>query len=97
MTKEEYRTWKWNYKFNGLAIGGDDELGELLREIYYSGYNDGFRHAINLLQQFEGGHCLDILAASMILKKYSQEMLCLFILLYKMPLSPTAKQRKFWT
>ncbi len=34
MTKEEYRTWKWNYKFNGLAIGGDDELGELLREIY---------------------------------------------------------------
>lgn len=60
MTKEEYRTWKWNYKFNGLAIGGDDELGELLREIYYSGYNDGFRHAINLLQQFEGGHCLDM-------------------------------------
>ena len=51
MTKDESGFIKLDDIFNDLAIDRGDEVGKLIMEIYYSGYNDGFRHAKFLLRQ----------------------------------------------
>ena len=51
MTKDESGFMKLDDIFKDLAIDRNDELGKLIMEIYYSGYNDGFQHAKFLIRQ----------------------------------------------
>ena len=48
MTKEEFETIVRNNKVSSLCFSSNDPLSDLLVEIYFEGYCDGYNHVINV-------------------------------------------------
>ena len=49
MTREEFKKIVWETKVSGMTANHGDPLRDLLSEIYYEGYRDGYIHAAELL------------------------------------------------
>lgn len=55
MTREEFKKIVWETKVSGLTANHGDPLRDLLSEIYFEGYREGYIHAVELLGSFGPG------------------------------------------
>ena len=50
MTEEQYNQFKMNNKVSSLNANSGDRIQDLMEEIYYEGFYEGYEHAIRKLQ-----------------------------------------------
>lgn len=55
MTREEFKKIVWETKVSVLTTNHGDPLRDLLSEIYYEGYREGYVHAAELLRNLGPG------------------------------------------